>query len=82
MFAQDGSGATSRTTVDWTRKTLPIFAADGVHIRKIPQILACRTVGARNSNTKKQKSLDFVDRTWSVRLFAVDAHTVGDVTYC
>ena len=68
--------------VDWTKKTLPIFAADGVRARKIPQILACRTVGVRNSNTKKQKSLAFVDRTWSVRLVAVGADTVGDVASC
>jgi hypothetical protein len=40
VFAQDGSGATSRTTFDWTRKTLPSFAADSVHIRKIPQIVS------------------------------------------
>ena len=82
MFVQDGSSSTSRTTVDWTKKTLPIFAADGVRTRKIPQMLACRTVGVRNSNTKKQKSLVFVDRTWSVRHFAVEAHTVGDVAFC
>lgn len=71
MFAQD-----------WTKKTLPIFAADGVRARKIPQILACRTVGVRNSNTKKQKSLAFVVRTWSVRLVAVGADAVGDVAFC
>lgn len=33
--------------VDWTKKTLPIFAADGVRARKIPQILACRFSGGQ-----------------------------------
>lgn len=33
--------------VDWTKKTLPIFAADGVRARKIPQILAYRFSGGQ-----------------------------------